>query len=544
MPGKDHDKMPNLIVWSWMREVLGLHGTQLLIFSYMFTQCFDSVHQCTTSLSSMEKWFGVTRQAVSRNIDKLVDSQYLYKVTESDRITPMIKHNVYRINMKYITGLCEDSDYESYENFIQSYSYALKSVFPAEGAVIDEYLDQMLQWHKTKDIKVCITLNELVKEIYNSDTSELNLSDVLRRLSNTENEYVDPFNQKPVKTIKKKEKVESKKVDNKLFDTPKAKGTRKLRNEWIEVKKEMNQEFVTLNANNNDELLELLNNFLETTNGRSYTPTQWQNQLDSLYTNGRTTERMIQGVRISYMNNYRSLYLVDKSEVDIPVKLAEIDAYICKEENKCSQELKKWLSSYVTEVPKGKSCTANQFRLMLEDLSDICKTLDDKIESVKKSYTNSYSALAYRSTYGTTQTEDDSIDMTEKEILVHKFIVDGYYQLCDGLEDSLMSYIHDTNSGKTMTKDVFNTALCNLRLFCFKDEDKINSVNLSIQKNRNVLAVENFNETASLKKKGITREMCAVSFDNTRRTTVEKAKRKNPNDERLKDVDLNKSWAR
>ena len=535
------DTTPNLIVWAWMRTVLGLSGTQLLIFSYLFTQSFDSVHACHTPLSEMEKWFGVARQTISRNIDTLVSNGFVYKATELDELNPMIKHNNYRVNMKQVTEMCEEADFPTYKNFIESYSFALKSAFPNDSGIIDSYLNGMLEWHKKKNIKLCITLGELACELGGMDVSEISLSDVFNRLAENRNtNYVDPFRSHSEKSDKpkKQNKVESKKANNKLFDEPKKSGRVK-RNEWDAVKRDMNKSFIVMNAYNNEELLNLLNSFLDTQNGRSYTPAQWQNQLDNLYTHGRTLDRMIEGVRKSYMNNYRSLYLVDRSEVDIPVKLAEIDAYICQEGNDCSQELKKWLSAYVTEVPKGKSCTVNQFRLMLEDLSDICKTLNDRVESVKRSYVNSYASLAYRPA---TAQQDDSVDMEEKEILVHKFIVDGYYQLCDGLEDALLTYIHETKVGKSMTKPMFSAALNNLRLFCMNDDMLVDSVTNSIQNNKPYLIVENYNETKKLKAKCITLESFAKFNEDRRRQDVEDAKRKNPNDSRFKDVDFNKPW--
>jgi hypothetical protein len=191
----------------------------------------------------------------------------------------------------------------------------------------------------------------------------------------------------------------------------------------------------------------------------------------------------------------------------------------------------------VTEVPKGKSSTINQFILMLENLSDICKTTEEKINSVKLSYTNSYSALAYR-TSKTTKAEDTCVDMEVKETIIMNFITQGYYQLCDGLETYLNEYVHNTTAGRSMTSTAFSIALDNLRLYCLDDDDKVAKVKSAIQSNSNKFATEDFEETRKIKAKFETRESMASSFDRSRKMRVEAEKRKNPNNPRLKNVVL------
>ena len=71
------NSVPNIVMWSWMRTVLRLCGSELLIFSYIFSQTFDSSHRCYACLIDMEDWFGVTRQTISRNIDRLVEKGFV-----------------------------------------------------------------------------------------------------------------------------------------------------------------------------------------------------------------------------------------------------------------------------------------------------------------------------------------------------------------------------------------------------------------------------------------------------------------------------------
>lgn len=526
MHKKQENFMPNIIVWAWMRTVLGLVGTEILIFSYVYSQTFDSVHKCYTPLCDMEKWFGITRQTISRNIERLESKGYIIKEIHEDTFNKMIKHNSYQVNMSVVSELCEKSDYDSYKNFLDSYSFVLKNSFPQCSGTIDEYLNTMLQWHQTKDITVKVKLNDLA-EVLESKNSDCSISDIINSIT---------CKRKP-KEIAPKASSQKPKSD-KLFGEQKKKSTRITKNEWMNTKQQMTKEFVFMRAGGNLDLLNAICDFLSTKNGQSYSPTQWENQLDNLYKYGRTVERMIDGVRNSFMNNYRALYIVDKSEIDIDKKLSEIDKYVSNNGN--NEDLKKWLCLYVTEVPKGKSSTITQFKLMLENLDAICKTESEKVESVKVSYTNSYSALAYKAVTNSSDNTSVEVDMEEKETLVQDFIKTGYYQLCDGLEQSLFDYIHNTPTGKGMSKDKFEIALNNLRLFCLTDDEKVNKVKFSILANKPYLATEDFDETKKLKSRLETRETMATSMDRSRKLRVEQEKLKHPDDPRLKDVVVQK----
>jgi predicted RNA-binding protein with PIN domain len=484
----------------------------------------------------MEEWFGISRQTVSRNMDKLAEKGFIIKETLKDLINPMIKHNNYKVDVEKITELCEAADYDSYANFLDSYRSILKQKFPDDGTTIDEYLDALATWHENKNIEICITLNELAQLITFGDTSSRpSISDMLTNLRSVSKKVkksnISSYVEKP---SLKKEAAES---ANKLFKTPKRKTKKQLQAEWEDEKRAAVNSFVLLKVGGNEELLELLNKFLDTENGKSYSPQQWLQQLDNLYENGRTVDRMIKGVKNSYMNNYKTLYIVDKSEVDMELKLSEIDNYV-NEFADGNEELKDLLIAYVTEVPKGKSYTIRQFRLALKNLSSICITTDEKIQSVEKSYANSYSALAYANSVKTNQSNqaDKEIDSEEKENIVNKFIDDGCYYLCDGLKDALIAYIKTTKAGKSMSAAMFKTVLDNLRLFCLDDNDKIMKINAAIQNNYSKLATEDFEESRKIKSRNETRETVANRLDRSRKQRVYMEQQKHPKNQMLKDI--------
>jgi hypothetical protein len=235
------------------------------------------------------------------------------------------------------------------------------------------------------------------------------------------------------------------------------------------------------------------------------------------------------------MNNYRQVYILDKSEVDMDKKLNAFDKYV-EEFADNNDELRSLLCSYVTEVPKGKSFTESQFKLQLKTLTSLCKTTEDKIASVEIAYARSYQSLAYPSNSMGNGNSSAFVDEDKKIEKIRSFIKTGYYQLCDGLEDALITYVKETDVGRKMSYNAFCNILDNLRLYCLDDVDKVGKVKLAIQNNSSKFATEDYDETRRLRNKLETRESKAQSLDRSRQQKVIMAKMKNPNDPRLVDV--------
>lgn len=523
MAGKK-TSMPNIMVWSWM-SALDLSGVELLIFAFIFSTSFDNVHRCYTSLTDMENWFGLTRQAVSRRIQSLVDKGYIIKYVTTQKEQSFIKHNSYSVNMANITDICSSCDDTIYDNFMTSYGNILKQKFPQDSSKIDDYIQKMCDWHHAKDVQVCITIKQLSDLMLAQDGV-----DIVKALG-----IIDKV--KDPKKASKKDFIEktTTKKQNTLFDSPKPKSRRTKKNEWDVEKQTMSTDFVYMRLKGNEEILTAIKQFLSTDAGRNYNPDQWHQQLENLYDYGITPERMLAGIKLSYMNGYRSLYLVDKSEIDMRKKMKLIEDYVA---NECdnNEELKDVLMSYIFEVPKGKSYSEKQFRLALEDLTDICPTTEEKLSSVKNSYAHSYASLAYRNSNDEIPSE---VDMDDKHRAVDKFISDGYYYMVDGLAEALHSYVN-TRNAKSMDINTFNIVLSNFRLFCLSDDDKLSKVLMAIQNNYKYLATEDYDETKKLKSKLETRQTMADSLDHARRSRVIAQKLRTPNDPRLKNVETRK----
>lgn len=535
-------KVPDITLWSWMREVLGLVGTELILFSYIFSQSFDEVHKCITPLTIMEKWFGVTRQTLSKNIDSLVEKKYIVKQCNRDELKPILKRNCYYVDMNYIKALCKESNYSNYTNFMQSYKQALKEKYPDDADKIDEYVSKVFTYEKNKDVKVCLTLEELVKLLHEENDSVNSIDDMLSVIRKekkpkryAEKEYI----QNQIDELQLNEPTV-------LIKPPKQKRVSKQarKAEWRVIKKEMADSFVLLNGQGNEDLKKLLYSFIETDSGDSYSPEQWEQQLDNLQRYGRTVDRMIEGVRYSYMNNYRTLYFRDKDEVDIDPKLKAISEYV-HNNGEDNEELEKYLKLYVIETPKGKAFTLNQFMIKLQSLSDGCETLQQKIDSVKTCYERGYSSLFYGNTsFSTstpnTQVSNQELDMDKKKELIEDFIKKGYYYLKPDIKKYLYMYVEETNVGRSMSAKDFELNLSNFRLFCLEDSKKIERLKAAIQNNYPKLAIEDFAETNRINKERRTREELATKNDNERIADIIKYKMMHPKDDSLKDVVLPK----
>lgn len=522
------EQMPNIIVWSWMSSALHLKGTELIIFAYIYNVSFDSIHRCYTTLASMEQWFGMTRQAVSRRIQNLVDSGYLTKQTNVEN-SGFVKHNSYSVNMANVTEACEASDFDTYKNFIDSYGSVLKSRFPNDAMKIDDYLETLIQWHRTKDVRVTLTMKEISDILLSDDVSD-SISDIVGIVA----QYKKP------KPITKSSFVEKSapKISRSLFDVqskPKRNSKAALKKQWQDENRKMTVDFVVHNLGGNEEIISAVNRFLETDAGKNYTPDQWRQQLNNMYEYGITEDRILSGVNTSYMNGYKSLYVRDRNESDMRKKMKMIEDYVSSEcEN--NTEIKELLLSYLFEVPKARSYSANQFKLILKDLSDLCPTIQDKIASVIYSYTHGYSALAYKAS--TSQDVSDTVDIDEKHEAVENFIKSGYYYLTDGLAESLHTYIDTTQNGKSMSVDAFRIALENLRLYCLNDSDKVAKVKLAIQNDYKYFATEDYAETRKLRAKQEDRESAAHSADHFRMSRIFAELNSNPNNPKLVGVEV------
>ncbi len=502
--------MESVAIYSWMTKALGLRGNSLLVFSYMFSNLVDQFHTVTMNLTDVSDWYGMSYRSVTTNVDNLIELGYITRRKVDNTLLRQ-----YKLNVDKISTECIKSGKDYYVEFIDTYRDILMKKFPDDMDKINDILKDFIDDTGMCNPSILMLSNLISLSSFDEAKDCLNSTINIQNIPNMNKQYVVP------------EKTQD---CLRLFDQPKKKRGRPSKKEANRKEKLLIlEDFILMRGRGNAELKELLIKFLDTDAGRKYSPDQWKSQLDNLADCGITEERMIDGVTRSYMSGYKTLYLKPQFENDMSAKIKIIEDYVSSEKAP-DDRLSDYLKQYVFETTKGKSYTKNQFRLALEKLSDVCASYEDKVASVRRSYENAYSALAYESQ------AQKSIDMDKKHELIHSFIADGYYYLVDGLNDVLYQYVDSTTAGSSMSASEFSVILENLRQFCFDDEDKVSRVRVAIQGNKNVFATEDFYETKKLRQAHESRSERAKSLDRSRKQRVIEYSRRNPNDIRVAEI--------
>ena len=440
----------------------------------------------------------------------------MYKI-ENERLRQ------YKLNIKKISDTCEKHSKESYKEFINTYRDILLQRFPNDVEKVDNMLKDF-----SDDSGMCdpsmITLSSL--------SSEPVLCTFDEAVSNLKTTYQEDYSEP-----EEKHYIVPNSDMNSLFDEPKKKkrGRPSKKEQTMREKMLILEDFVLIRLNGNSEMRDILTKFLNTDAGKKYTPDQWKAQLENMIDNGVTIDRMLDGVRKSYMSGYRALYIKPQFEHDMADKVSMIQEYV-DSIGAPDDRLQEFLNLYVFETTKGKSYTKNQFRGALNRLSAVCSSYEDKVISVQRSYENSYSALAYETSIQKT------VDMDKKHEIIKSFINDGYYYLVDGLSDSLIQYVDNTSVGSLMSAEDFSIILENLRQFCFDDDDKVSKVRVAIQGNKSVFASEDYSETKKLRNAHESRSEHAKSLDRSRKQRVIEYAKRNPNDMRVSGLCLNVTY--
>lgn len=547
-------QMPNFVVWDWMREALGLSGTNLLIFAYVFSQSFDGVHYSTTSLSTMEKWFGITRQTISRNLDKM---PYVKKMTYMNEEISKFKYNYYRVDMGAVLDICMKQGTSVYNDFMLSYKNILLLKFPEDDKDINTYFDTMLDWHKLNTTTYNIdfrTITTIVDMINNSQISnDTSFNSVLSMVNNgsfnpgyvaipktsTTSNSMGALSA-PTVCEPPKSTAPGKFKATELFKPVKSKKESKqarLNRERAEMDA-MTNEFVLTYGDNNQELLELLNSYLDFRVNSFITPSQWAANLRIFRQVNKSVPEMISGATTALAAGYRKLAYENKKDVAINLHKKERENMVLQfvsEHGDGSKELESILLKYADEVATRKDTSPNQFSVLLKNLHRLCPTLEQKIESVTNAYASNWSALAYANRFSTSTTTSDNVivDESEKLSFVDKFFSDGFYYLTPEIKDLLIQYIRDTKSGRGMTSGKFKLALDFLRLHKPLETHAITAIKEAILKDTDYLCREDFNDTKQAKQAYQSLENRARNMDRNRKQKAHRYYVEHPDDPRF-----------
>ena len=453
-------EMPNFVVWDWMRTGLGLSGVNIMIFAYIYSQSFDNTHTVTTSLATMSEWFGITRQTLTRNIERM---PCIIKNTSDEHTYGFYLFNYYKVDMEELLKYLKKSKNKSaYENFMLSYSQILKLKFPEDEKDIDDYFSGIIDWHYGIDDTLIEKVKSIVRlgdDVRNNpqDYREANFSDSIADteelirsfcaiLSNTTGREItiaplvdnakttpttassevvakntttetddEPIAQKPLTVEKTKPKrkgaksmadmgmVSKKQRRTKTSEEEKAELSRKHFDDLVLT----TNQYVALKFDNNEELKEVLIEYIKYRfeDGSYPTKAQWSALLRTLntYRDNDTriivVENAIAGgyKKFSYESTEQITEMKRRNKVADDIHKIIDDFCMNKCEN--NKELAELIHEYYRTVNTSIANT-KQVEEMLNMLDSTYPTLEGKLLSVRKAFAGGWKTLVANNLFG------------------------------------------------------------------------------------------------------------------------------------------------
>lgn len=600
---REPELTPSFIIWSWMMSALKLSGVDIMLFAYIYSQSFDNTHYTTASLTTMANWFGLTRQTIVKHMDNL---PFVEKMVSQQHSNGFYTFNYYRVRMNELTKFMINADNYVYNEFLNDYETVLKAGFPNDKDTIQNYFRAFKDWHGgmgedvvnafkaviklgnelryiTKDYENVAFVNALEVVLQEANNSEgwvdiLNnvvVSESTSDSSISSNEHINQSDnsdshsldrEEPLDTTTTKRRGRPNKINPTSFlnNRRKAKSTGLVRfadgrkpnnkesiNEHIQNLKDIATNFVINDGNNNSELLELLHSYVQAWGDKGITYDSFKATLSLLRNASMSIDDMLMLCRRAVSKNTK--VLVDTSNKLVQQNMAKksllnsctviIDDYV-KREGENNQELKDVLIQYVSGIllAKNKLTDAGQLHQHLDVLTECCNKLEDKINSVKRSYMNGWNAMAYENAVSTSTNSSTStnngleVDMEAKEQLIEDNKHKCYLYMYPQVQEALLNYIHTTVNGKSMTADKFKMNLEFLMLHRFTIDTIVAAINEATLKNYTYLCLDDYNNTKLVLKRYISLERCLEYANRVRKQDCEEAYRKNPNDERFVDM--------
>lgn len=157
------NNQPNVMVWNWMRNGLGLAGVDILIFSYLYALAGLVGAGAHISLTQLADWVGLSRQTVSNRIDMM---SCVTKTKSTDNIDGRFyTHNHYRLDMDKIKDKISLAGTDVVEDFNDSLEYLIILHFPNKVST-----------------SIKRTLSKLANELNNKYYGAMALSEVLIKI--------------------------------------------------------------------------------------------------------------------------------------------------------------------------------------------------------------------------------------------------------------------------------------------------------------------------------------------------------------------------
>ena len=417
-------------ICSWMIDELHLTGSALLLFAYIFSMTVDNMHPTATSLSTLTKISGLTRQTITRSIDKL---PYIIKNASQDNDKGFYAYYYYRVDSFALLSFLESLGKDIYRDYIQSFKNEIFEKFECTENIETDlvaYLNDVINI-SNKSFSEQFAQHQTVRELANLDTDYSSFKEAVTALtkknmsfydwvkainilaetskqisetsseetvahsnntttkeSNVRNTKHKPGGKNPADlglggTFAKKEQLNKTKEATKSLLSPDKKVDKtavkmEKRNQSMQPYKDIALNYVLTECDNNQELLEQLYNYIETCIFRSVTGSsaiinmvQFKEQLKEL-SKFTYVEDRIDTVHKAFMNGYRSICYAKQWEIDKVNIRREGEKSVPKliddfmVHYNNDEQIKDIVTKYWSTVSISRGLTSEQFKTMLE----------------------------------------------------------------------------------------------------------------------------------------------------------------------------------
>ena len=302
-------------------------------------------------------------------------------------------------------------------------------------------------------------------------------------------------------------------------------------------------------ADNNSEVLDLLYSYVTAWGDKGITYDSFKASLGLLKDASLNIDDMVTFCKKAIAKNTKTLISTTDKQVqqnmnkEDLIKVCEgiINTYV-KNNVDNNEELRTILTKYTVGIliNKGKVTDAGQLHQHLETLSNYCKTTEEKLNSIKKSYMNGWLAMAYEGANNNSSNNSFAntsnsmeVDMETKEKIIEEANIKYFFFMYPQVIDALKTYIHSTNNGKAMTADKFKLNLDFLMLHRFTIDDIVKAISDATLKDYAYLCLEDYKITNNAKQKFRTLEYKLEYEIRYRKQACVEAYNKNPNNEVL-----------
>ena len=588
-------EMPNFVIWSWMRTALQLSGSNLMLFAYIYSQSFDASHYVTTSLSCLAEWFGITRQTLSRNIDKL---PYIIKDNSCDHPAGFYNCCLYRVDMDAMLHDFSNGPDETYQEFLASYERLLILKFPDDKKTIEAYFKLFSEWHAglsvemRKQIKPFITLGNKIKENEEVDYEDVNFSDALQdmkeqveKLSSDLDKFLNGESKSNVEitskisnpTVNTKPCVQGTSVpqsnSSKPTPKPKHKGAKrpsdlgivakpqkpksKTKEEKERIKQEQfnlliqqlyaeNVDFIVRHNIRDERILSSLNDYVSEVieggkNSRGVTTHRYKMALDQLAL-VMSPDKMLMYIQNAIIGGYsKFVYDLDKIQSDNRMLLERSNIWE-KTENfisnfpDASEEFVNTVNRYVEDcVLASDRYSALQFEHRLNDLLKRNLTSEQVLTVICDTLSSGWKQWNFTNVQNvaTNVSSTPTPDMEDKENATDTFFRKHYFYQTPEIKQVLLDYLHQTSHGRNMSCNKWVQEMEYLLLHRHTNDEIIMAIKDATLHDYEHLCTVDYAADKRMQHTFGTLEDAVVMRDRTRRKHCEQERKNNPNDPRF-----------